>query len=152
MKITIRNLKEMRDEDMPIILQDCKYTMGYAQTPISGPWGWMVHCGDCDAMADNDHIECNSMGFHFLYDGLDFVEVDTSDVTIDSDGIYVSKPTIWVEEDDVVDASTWDKYVVKKALGDGYNVRQWNGSIGMKWYPTFEDAKYHCDELNGYYD
>lgn len=152
MKITIADLKEMRGTDMPIILQDCKYVQGYTQKPIEGPWGWMVHVGEADAMKNNEYVEFDNKGFHFLYDGLDFVEVDTSDVTIDSDGIYVSKPTIWVEETDVVEATEWSKYLIEKALGDGYNVREWSDYVNIKWYPTLEDAERRYYDLNDWDD
>lgn len=152
MKITIGDLRDMRGADMPIILQDCKYVQGYAQKPIGGPWGWMVHVGDCDAMRNNDYIANNDMGFHFLYGGLDYVEVDTDSVTISCDGIFVSNPTIWVEENDVVEASEQSKYLIEKALGDGFNVREWNNHTDIKWFRTFEDAKSYYNDLNGWND
>jgi hypothetical protein len=152
MKITIGDLRDMRGADMPIILQDCKYIQGYAQKLIEGPWGWMVHCGDCDAMRNNDYIANDDMGFHFLYGGLDYVEVDTDSVTISCDGIFVSKPTIWVEENDVVEASEQSKYLIEKALGDGFNVREWDNHTDIKWFRTFEDAKSYYNDLNGWND
>lgn len=154
MKITIADLKEMRGADMPIILQDCKYVTGWGMgdKPIEGPWGWMVHVGEADAMENNDYVAFDNMGFHFLYDGLDFVEVDTSDVTIDSDGIYVSKPTIWVEPTETVEACETSAYYVQKALGDGYNVCQWGRREPVAWYPTLEDAEWRYYDLNGWND
>lgn len=152
MKITIGDLRDMRGADMPIILQNCKYIQGYAQKPIEGPWGWMVHCGDCDAMRNNDYIANDNMGFHFLYGGLDYVEVDTDSVTISCDGIFVSKPTIWVEENDVVEASEQSKYLIEKALGDGFNVREWDNHTNIKWYPTIKDAEGKYNDLNGWND
>ena len=98
MKMTIGDFKDMCGEDMPIILGNCKYVTGYgANETIDGPWGWMVHTGDCDPMKDYNYIANNDMGFHFLWNGLDFVEVDTDNVTISSDGIYIDEPEIWVE-------------------------------------------------------
>lgn len=152
MKITIGDLRDMRGADMPIILQNCKYIQGYIQKPIEGPWGWMVHCGDCDAMRNNDYIANDDMGFHFLYGGLDYVEVDTDSVTISCDGIFVSNPTIWVEENDVVEASEQSKHLIEKALGDGFNVREWNNHTDIKWLRTFEDAKSYYNDLNGWND
>lgn len=147
MKITIGDLRDMRGDDMPIILQNCKYVQGYAQTPINGPWGWMVQVGDCDPMKNDDYIANDDMGFHFLYGGLDFVEVDTDSVTIECDGIFVSKPTIWVEENDVVEASDGSKYLIEKALGDGYNVREWGDYVNVKWFRTLEDAESYYNDL-----
>ena len=90
MKITVGDFKDMRGEDMPIILGNCKYVTGYgASRTIDGPWGWMVHTGDCDAMKDYNHMANDDMGFHFLWDGLDFVEVDTDKVEINSDAYSV---------------------------------------------------------------
>lgn len=152
MKITIGDLRDMRGADMPIILQDCKYVQGYAQKEVSGPWGWMVYIGDCDPMWNNSYIANDNMGFHFLYDGLDYVEVDTDNVTISCDGIFVSKPTIWVEENDVVEASEQSKYLIEKALGDGFNVREWGDYVYVKWCRTFDDAKSYYNDLNGWND
>lgn len=149
MKITIGDLRDMRGEDMPIILQNCKYVQGYAQTPIDGPWGWMVHCGDCDAMRDNDHYTNNNKGFHFFRDGLDYVEVDTDNVTLNSDGIYVNEPVIWVELTDTVIAYEVSNYYVRKALGDGYELCKWEDSEPIAWYRTLEDAEDRYNERNG---
>lgn len=149
MKITIGDLRDMRGEDMPIILQNCKYVQGYAQTPIDGPWGWMVHYGDCDVMRDNDHYANNTKGFHFFGDGLDYVEVDTDNVTLNSDGIYVNEPVIWVELTDIVIACEASNYYVRKALGDGYDFGKWGESEPIAWYRTLEDAEDRYNERNG---
>lgn len=150
MKITVGDLRDMRGADMPIILQDCKYVMGYEQKPITGPWGWMVHVGDCDAMRNNDYIANDDMGFHFLYGGLDYVEVDTDDVTIECDGIFINKPTIWVEPTETVEACETSPYHIDKALGDGYDIRKWGECDPIAWYRTFEEAEYQYNGLNGW--
>lgn len=152
MKITIGDLRDMRSANMPIILQNCKYVQGYMQKPINGPWGWMVHCGDCDAMRNNDYITDDDMGFHFLYRGLDYVEVDTASVTISCDGIFVNEPTVWVEENDVVETSKQSEYLIEKALGDGFNVRKWGECDPIAWYRTFEEAEDKYNDLNGWND
>ena len=80
MKMTVGDFKDMRGEDMPIILGNCKYVTGYsANETIDGPWGWMVHTGDCDPLNDCNYMANDDMGFHFLWNGLDFVEVDTGE-------------------------------------------------------------------------
>ena len=150
MKITIGDFKDMRGADMPIILGNCKYVMGWAEKPIDGPWGWMVHVGDCDAMRDCNYIANDNMGFHFLYGSLDFVEVDTDSVTISSDGIYIDEPTIWVEPTEAVEACETSAYYIRKALGDGYDVCKWGENDPITWCRTIEDAEDKYNDLNGW--
>ena len=150
MKITIGDLRDMRGADMPIILQDCKYVMGYEQKPIAGPWGWMVHVGDCHAMRNNDYIANDDMDFHFLYGGLDYVEVDTDNVIINCDGIFIDKPVIWVEPTETVEACETSPYHIDKAVGDGYDIRKWGECNPIAWYRTFEEAEYQYNGLNGW--
>lgn len=152
MKITIGDFKDMRGADMPIILGNCKYVMGWTEKPIDGPWGWMVHVGDCDAMRDCNYIANDNMGFHFLYGSLDFVEVDTDSVTISSDGIYIDEPTIWVEPTETVEACETSAYYIRKALGDGYDVCKWGENDPITWCRTIEDAEDKYNDLNGWND
>lgn len=152
MKITVGDFRDMRGADMPIILGNCKYVMGWAEKPIDGPWGWMVHVGDCDAMRDCNYIANDNMGFHFLYGSLDFVEVDTDSVTISSDGIYIDEPTIWVEPTETVEACETSTYYIRKALGDGYDVCKWGEYEPIAWYPTIESAEDKYNDLNGWND
>lgn len=146
MKITIGDLRDMRGEDMPIILQNCKYTQGYAQTPIDGPWGWMVHYGDADPMQDNEHLANDDKGFHFFWDGLDYVEVDTNTIILSRYGIYVNEPTIWVEPTDTLIACETSNYYIRKALGDGYELCKWGECEPIAWYRTLEDAEDRYNE------
>lgn len=152
MKITVGDFRDMRGADMPIILGNCKYVMGWAEKPIDGPWGWMVHVGDCDAMRDCNYITNDNMGFHFLYGSLDFVEVDTDSVTISSDGIYIDEPTIWVEPTEAVEACETSAYYIRKALGDGYDVCKWGENDPITWCRTIEDAEDKYNDLNGWND
>ena len=152
MKITVGDFRDMRGADMPIILGNCKYVMGWAEKPIDGPWGWMVHVGDCDAMRDCNYIANDNMGFHFLYGSLDFVEVDTDSVTISSDGIYIDEPTIWVEPTETVEACEASAYYIRKALGDGYDVCKWGENDPITWCRTIEDAEDKYNDLNGWND
>ena len=153
MKMTVGDFKDMRGEDMPIILGNCKYVTGYgANETIDGPWGWMVHTGDCDPMKDYNYIANDDMGFHFLWNGLDFVEVDTDNVEISSDGIYIDEPEIWVEPTETVEACETSAYYIRKALGDGYDICKWGNCNPIAWYPTIEDAEDKYNDLNGWND
>lgn len=153
MKMTVGDFKDMRGEDMPIILGNCKYVTGYgANETINGPWGWLVHTGDCDPMIDCNYMANDDMGFHFSFNGLDFVEVDTDNVEISSDGIYIDEPEIWVEPTYTVEACETSTYYIRKALGDGYDICKWGECDPIAWYPTIEDAEDKYNDLNGWND
>ena len=153
MKMTIKDFKTMCCEDMPIILGNCKYVTGYgANKTIDGPWGWMLVADYCDPMKDYNFIANDDMGFHFSYDGLDFVEVDTDNVTIGRDSIYIDEPEIWIEPTETVEACETSAYYIRKALGDGYNICKWGECDPIAWYPTIDDAEDKYNDLNGWND
>ena len=56
------------------------------------------------------------------------------------------------EENDVVEASDGSKYLIEKALGDGFNVREWGDYVNVKWFRSFDDAESYYNDLNGWND